>query len=85
MVLTYEDIDALRLKAFRTNGDADRKAYFEAASKWFQDEIYRRMERERTKINLYDTLTFILTCDQDQLMGEGMDRVRAVLKLADGE
>lgn len=34
---------------------------------------------------LVSTLTFILTCDQDQLMSDGMDRVRAVLKLADGE
>lgn len=34
---------------------------------------------------LHDTLTFILTCDQDLLMSEGMDRVRAVLKLADGK
>lgn len=45
--MTYEEIDALRLKAFRTNNDADRKAYFDAASKWFQDDIYRRMDHER--------------------------------------
>lgn len=34
---------------------------------------------------LVDTLTYILTCDHDQIMNEGMDRIRAVLKLADGE
>lgn len=35
--------------------------------------------------SMHDTLTFILTCDHDQLMSEGMDRVREALKLADGE
>ncbi|ODT60978.1 MULTISPECIES: hypothetical protein [Paracoccus] len=48
MTPTREDvaarIDKLRLKAFRTNDAADRQAYFDAASKWFQDRHYRDME-----------------------------------------
>lgn len=32
-----------------------------------------------------DALRFILTCDREQVMGEGMDRVRAALALARGE
>lgn len=36
-------------------------------------------------VSLRDALTFILTCDHDQIMSEGMDRVRAVLKLAEGK
>lgn len=39
-------IDALRLTAFRTNDPADRQAYFEAASKWFQDRHYRSIEAQ---------------------------------------
>ncbi|WP_444551114.1 dATP/dGTP pyrophosphohydrolase domain-containing protein [Brucella vulpis] len=41
-------IDALRLKAFETNSDADRQAYFDAVSKWFQDRHIRRMDAERS-------------------------------------
>ncbi|APX70394.1 MULTISPECIES: hypothetical protein [unclassified Brucella] len=41
-------IDALRLKAFETNSDADRQAYFAAVSKWFQDRHIRRMDAERS-------------------------------------
>lgn len=37
-------IDNLRLRAFQTNAEQDRQAYFEAASKWFQDRHFRRME-----------------------------------------
>ena len=37
------EIDALRLKAFRTNAPSDREAYFMATSKWFQDRHYRYM------------------------------------------
>lgn len=40
-------IDALRLKAFETNSDADRQAYFDAVSKWFQDRHIRRVVAER--------------------------------------
>lgn len=40
-------IDALRLKAFETNSDADRQAYFDAVSKWFQDRHIRRVNAER--------------------------------------
>lgn len=36
-------VDALRLTAFKTNAPNDRQAYFDAASKWFQDRHYRRM------------------------------------------
>jgi hypothetical protein len=36
-------IDALRHKAFMTNSEADRQAYFDAVSKWFQHRNYRRM------------------------------------------
>lgn len=36
-------IDALRHKAFRSNSEADRQAYFDAVSKWFQHRHYRRM------------------------------------------
>lgn len=50
--VTYEEIDALRLKAFMTNGDADRKAYFDGASKWFQDEVFRRMDHTAELSNL---------------------------------
>lgn len=32
-----------------------------------------------------DALRFILTCDREQVMGEGMDRARAALGLARGE
>lgn len=41
-------IDALRLKAFKTNNDFDKRAYFDAVSKWFQDRHYRRMDAERS-------------------------------------
>ena len=34
---------------------------------------------------LVSTLTFILTCDHDQLLTEGMDRVRDALRVARGE
>jgi hypothetical protein len=37
------EIEALRLKAFRTNAPSDREAYFMATSKWFQDRHYRYM------------------------------------------
>jgi len=40
-------IDALRLRAFETNSDADRQAYFDAVSKWFQDRHIRRVDAER--------------------------------------
>ncbi|MGN7964423.1 hypothetical protein ACTJKP_27255, partial [Brucella sp. 22210] len=30
-----------------TNSEADRQAYFDAVSKWFQDRHYRRMDAER--------------------------------------
>ena len=46
-VVEEERIDQLRLTAFRTNSHEDRQAYFEAASKWFQDRHYRRMNHER--------------------------------------
>ncbi|RSE88179.1 hypothetical protein [Achromobacter aegrifaciens] len=40
-------IDGLRLKAFRTNAPDDRRAYFEAVSKWFQERDYRALRQER--------------------------------------
>ncbi len=40
-------IDKLRFRAFHTNSDADRQAYFDAVSKWFQGRHYRRMNAER--------------------------------------
>ncbi|MCX2696672.1 hypothetical protein [Ochrobactrum chromiisoli] len=40
-------IDKLRFQAFQTNSEADRQAYFDAVSKWFQDRHYRRMDAER--------------------------------------
>lgn len=36
-------IDELRLKAFKTNSEADREAYFDAVSKWFQDRHLRAL------------------------------------------
>ncbi len=39
--LTEEQIDRLRLVAFKSNAYDDRQAYFEAASKWFQRRHYR--------------------------------------------
>jgi len=41
------EIDALRLKAFRTNAPSDREAYFMATSKWFQDRHYRYMAAQK--------------------------------------
>jgi hypothetical protein len=41
------EIDALRLKAFRTNALSDREAYFMATSKWFQDRHYRYMAAQK--------------------------------------
>lgn len=41
--LADEEIDALRIKAFQTNSENDRLAYFEAASRYFQDRHYRDM------------------------------------------
>lgn len=40
---TEQEIDRLRLKAFQTNNEEDNAAYFNAASKWFQDRHYRRL------------------------------------------
>lgn len=40
-------IDKLRFRAFHTNSEADRQAYFDAVSKWFQDRHFRRMDAER--------------------------------------
>ncbi|WP_285536011.1 hypothetical protein [Brucella sp. NBRC 12950] len=40
-------IDKLRFRAFHTNNEADRQAYFDAVSKWFQDRHYRRMDADR--------------------------------------
>lgn len=40
-------IDKLRFRAFHTNSDTDRQAYFDAVSKWFQDRHIRRMNAER--------------------------------------
>lgn len=37
------EIDRLRLAAFKSNSLSDRDKYFAAASKWFQDRHYRRM------------------------------------------
>jgi len=37
-------IDELRRQAFMTNSEVDRQAYFDAASKWFQDRHFRYME-----------------------------------------
>jgi hypothetical protein len=42
-------IDQLRLKAFATNSPADRDAYFNACSKWFQDRHYRRLSPHTSK------------------------------------
>jgi len=36
-------IEDLRLQAFRTNDLGDREAYFEAASRWFQNRHFRRL------------------------------------------
>jgi hypothetical protein len=36
-----QEIDRLRLLAFREGTEENRKAYFEACSKWFQDRHYR--------------------------------------------
>lgn len=48
--LLPEQIAELQLKAFRTNLPEDRQAYFDAASKYFQDRHYRAMERERANL-----------------------------------
>lgn len=42
-----ERIDQLRLTAFTSGSAENRQAYFAAASKWFQDRHYRRMDAER--------------------------------------
>jgi hypothetical protein len=41
-LMEEERIDRLRLTAFKTNDPKDRQAYFDAASKWFQQRHYRR-------------------------------------------
>ncbi|WP_114216734.1 hypothetical protein [Ochrobactrum sp. 3-3] len=43
-------IDKLRFRAFHTNSDADRQAYFDAVSKWFQDRHTRRMDAESERL-----------------------------------
>lgn len=37
MTNQIEQIDALRLKAFETNKETDIQAYYEACSRWFQN------------------------------------------------
>lgn len=53
-------IDDLRLKAFKTNDPIDRKAYFEATSKWFQDRHYREISND-----LEENILFLLKDDPD--------------------
>lgn len=43
-----EAVDRLRFQAFKTNLPEDRQAYFDAASKWFQDRHIRAMDRDDT-------------------------------------
>jgi len=39
--LSVEQIEELRLKAFKTNDEEDIAAYFQATHKWFSDRHYR--------------------------------------------
>ena len=52
--MDYEEIDALRLKAFKTNLERDRRAYFAAASKWFQEDSFRRLDHANELAALRD-------------------------------
>lgn len=45
-VMDADAIDVLRLKAFKTNKPADRDAYSNAVSRWFQDRHARDMAAE---------------------------------------
>ena len=45
-VIDADAIDVLRLKAFKTNKPADRDAYSNAVSRWFQDRHARDMAAE---------------------------------------
>jgi len=42
---TRAEINAMRLKAFRSNLDADKMDYYKACSGWFQDEDFRELDR----------------------------------------
>lgn len=48
MTLTEEKIDELRMTAFRTNDPADRQAYFDAVSEWFQHRDTRSLRAARS-------------------------------------
>lgn len=69
-------IDELRLQAFRTNSDADRQAYFDAVSKWFQDRHYRRMDADRSLSSqpVEDGWLPIETCPPEHVLFFGVDR-----------
>lgn len=71
--LSAEQIDELRLKAFKTNEAQDITSYFYATHKWFSDRHYRdssQIERMQTAIKqtlntLYHCVAFTGTSDFD--------------------
>lgn len=66
-----QEIDRLRLQAFKTNSAEDRSAYFNAVSKWFQDRHYRRMAQPVTASDerAAEALRVALTSAADTLEG----------------
>jgi hypothetical protein len=40
-----QELDRLRLQAFKTNSNDDKAAYYLAVSKWFQDRHYRALSQ----------------------------------------
>lgn len=45
--LEEDRIDALRLKAFKTNDEKALSEYYRACSNWFQDRHYRALDQQR--------------------------------------
>ena len=42
---TRDEINTMRLRAFKTNHPYDIREYYRACSGWFQDEDYRELDR----------------------------------------
>jgi len=62
--LNVKEIDNLRLKAFKTNSEEDREAYFKATSIYFQDHSYRSLILADLERIIFDMLLYK---DEDSL------------------
>ena len=61
--LSAEQIDELRLKAFKTNNEQDIVNYFYATHKWFSDRHYRDSSQiERMQAAIKQTLKTLYQC-----------------------